>query len=55
MFACVDGWGLKGMSGARQGAEHGGKMCQLILSIGPVGVEVRILVQRATTSSKKAF
>jgi hypothetical protein len=41
---------------ARQGAEQQGlKMGQLILSMGPMKVEVCILVQRATAPSKKVF
>ncbi len=51
--ACVDDGGKKGMFGAKQGAEWGFKMGQLILR--PVRVEVRSLVQRATTPSKRAF
>jgi hypothetical protein len=37
----------------RLGAEWGCEMGQLVLSMGPVGAEARILVHRATTPSKR--
>ncbi len=52
VVTCVDGWGIRGMFGARQGTERGCKMGQLIQSMGPAWVEVHILLQRATSPSK---
>jgi hypothetical protein len=52
----ICGWvGGKGDVWARQGAEWGLKMGQLILSVRPVRAEVCILVQKATAPSKRAF
>ncbi len=47
--------GEKENKGSVWGQAMGSKMGQLILSMGPAWVEVRILIQRATSPSKMAF
>jgi hypothetical protein len=48
------GWGEgKGMFGAGQGTKQGRIWSQLIQSLGPARVEIRLLAQKATIPSKR--